>query len=86
MDSARHRFLRRNIYIRTIGFGGELRDKYGITWSENINNISVKYLSDHLSRIFWEEKNMEIPDKPPSSVPELREMPILGNDLTEEVR
>ena len=29
---------------------------------------------------------MEIPDKPPESIPERRAMPILGNDLTEEVR
>ena len=48
--------------------------------------ISVKELSDHLRRIFWEEKNMEIPYKPPENVPERRSMPILGNDLTAEVR
>ena len=48
--------------------------------------ISVKELSDHLRRIFREEKNMEIPDKPPANVPERREMSILGNDLTAEVR
>ena len=36
--------------------------------------------------IVWEEKNLEIPDKPPASVPERRAMPILGNYLTEEVR
>ena len=47
---------------------------------------SVKELSDHLRRIVREEKNMEIPDKPPSSVPERRAMPILGNALTAEVR
>ena len=47
---------------------------------------SVKELSDHLRRIVWEEKNMEIPDKPPASVPERRAMPILGNALTAEVR
>ena len=29
---------------------------------------------------------MEIPDNPPESVPVSREMPILGNALTEEVR
>ena len=29
---------------------------------------------------------MEIPDKPPANVPERREMPILGNALTAEVR
>ena len=27
-DAARHCFLRRNIDIRTIGFGGEFQDKY----------------------------------------------------------
>ena len=27
-DAARHRFLRRNIEIQTIGFGGEFQDKY----------------------------------------------------------
>ena len=29
---------------------------------------------------------MEIPDKPPGNVQERRAMPILGNDLTAEVR
>ena len=29
---------------------------------------------------------MEIPDKPPANVPERREMPILGNALTAELR
>ena len=48
--------------------------------------ISVKELSDHLRRIVWEDKNMEIPDKPPANVPERRAIPILGNALTEEVR
>ena len=48
--------------------------------------ISDKELSDHLRRIFCEEKNMEIPDKPPGSVPERIAIPILGNTLTEEVR
>ena len=47
---------------------------------------SVKELSDHLRRIGWEEKNMEIPDKPPANVPDRRSMPILGNALTAEVR
>ena len=47
---------------------------------------SVKELSDHLRRIVREEKNMDIPEKPPSSVPERREMPIRGNALTAEVR
>ena len=47
---------------------------------------SVKELSDHLRRIVQEEKNMEIPDKPPANVPERRAMPILGNSLTAEVR
>ena len=47
---------------------------------------SVKELSDHLRRNVWEEKNMEIPDKPPENVPERRSMPILGNAMTAEVR
>ena len=47
---------------------------------------SVKELIDHLRRIVWEEKNMEIPDKPPENVPERRAMPILGNALTAKVR
>ena len=47
---------------------------------------SVKELSDHLKRIVWEKKNMEIRDKPPESVLERRAMPILGNALTAEVR
>ena len=47
---------------------------------------SVKELSEHLRRIVWEEKNMEIPDKPQSRLPERRSMPILGNALTAEVR
>ena len=29
---------------------------------------------------------MGIPDKPPASVPDRREMPIIGNALTAEVR
>ena len=48
--------------------------------------ISVKELSDHLRRIVPEEKNMEIPDKPPARVPERRAMPIIVNYLTAEVR
>ena len=35
LDAARHRFLCRNIDIRTIGFGGEFQDKYEIKWSQN---------------------------------------------------
>ena len=85
-DIARHSFLCRNIWIRTIGFGGEFQDKYEITWSKNGKMISVKKLSDHLRRIVLEEKNMDIPDKPPTNVPERRSMPILGNALTAEVR
>ena len=85
-DAARHHFLYRNIEILTIGFGGEFQDKYEITWSQNGNMRSVKELSDHLRRIIWEEKNMEIPDKPLANVPGRRAMPIIGNALTEEVR
>ena len=69
LDAARHRFLCRNIEIRTIGFGGEFQDKYEITWSQNGKMRSVKELSEHLRRIIWEEKNMEIPEKPPENVP-----------------
>ena len=86
LDAARHRFLCRNIDIRTVGFGGEFLDKYEITWSHNGKMISGKELSDHLRRIVWEEKNMEIPDKTLASVPESRVMPILGNAFTAEVR
>ena len=85
-DAARLRFLCRNIEIRTIGFGRDFQDKYEITWSQNGKMISVKELSDNLRRIVREEKNMEIPDKSPENVPERRAMPILGNDLTAEVR
>ena len=35
LDAARHRFLCRNIDIRTIGFGGEFQGKYEIKWSQN---------------------------------------------------
>ena len=86
MDAERHCFLLRNVEIRTIGFGGEFRGKYEITWSQNGKMISVKELSDHLRRIVREEKNMEIPDKPLENVPERRAMQILGNALTAEVR
>ena len=65
---------------------GSSRKKYEITWSQNGKMISVKEFSDHLRSIVWEEKNMEIPDKPPANVPERRAMPVLGNDLTSEVR
>ena len=65
LDAASHRFLRRNVEILTIGFGGEFQDKYEIAWSQNGKMRSVKELSDHLRRIFREEKNMEITDKPP---------------------
>ena len=54
--------------------------------SKNGKIISVKELSEHLRRIVREEKNMEIPDKPPANVPERRAMQILGNALTAEVR
>ena len=47
---------------------------------------SVKELSDHLRRIIQDEKNTEIPDKPPSSVPERRTIPVIGNALIAEVR
>ena len=60
--------------------------KYEITWSRNGKKRPVKELIDHLRRIFREEKNMEIPDKPPASVPDRRAIPILGNALTAEVR
>ena len=86
MDAARHRFLCKNIEIQTIGFGGESQDKYEITWSQNGNMRSFKELSDHLRRILWEEKNMEISGNPPASIPERRAMPIIGNDLTAELR
>ena len=39
-----------------------------------------------MRRIVWEEKNIEIPYTPPENVPERREIPILGNALTAEVR
>ena len=64
----------------------EFQEKYEIKWSQNGNMRSVKELSDHLRRMFQEEKNMEIPDKPPANVSERMSMPILGNALTEEVR
>ena len=81
-DAERHCFLLRKTEIQTIGFGGEFQDKYEITWSQNGKMRSVKELSDHLRRIFQEENNMEIRDKPPASVPKRRAMPILGNALT----
>ena len=68
-DVARHRLLHRNIDILTIGFVGELQDKYEITWSQNGKMRLVEELSDHLRKIVEKEKNMEIPDNPPSSVP-----------------
>ena len=85
-DAARHFFLRRNIEILPMDFGGEFQDKYEIAWSQNGKMRSFKELSDHLMRIVQEEKNMEIPDKPPARVPEMREMPILGNYFTAEIR
>ena len=69
-DAKRHCFLRRNIEIQTIWFGGEFQEKYEITWLQHGKMRSVKELSDHLRRIFWEDNNVEIPDKPPESVPE----------------
>ena len=69
-DAARHSFLHRNIGILTIGFGRDFQDKNEITWSQNGNMRSVKELSDHLWRIGWEEKNVEIPDKPLSNEPQ----------------
>ena len=32
-DAARRRFLRTNIKIRTLGFGGEFAEKFSMTWS-----------------------------------------------------
>ena len=85
-DAAWHCFLQRKTEIGTIWFGWEFQDKYEITWSRNRKTRLIKELSEHLRRIFWKEKNMEIPDKPPANVPERRAMPILGNALTAEVR
>ena len=86
LNAAIHTFLCRNIEIRTIWFGGELQYKYEIMLSQNGNMKSVNKISEYLRRIVWEEKNMEIPDNPPEIVPERRAMPIIGNDLTAEVR
>ena len=47
---------------------------------------SIKELSDHLRRTVRKEKNMEIPENTPASVPERRSIPILGNALNAEVR
>ena len=85
-DAARHRSLRKNIGIRTIGLVREFQDKYEITWSHNGKMRSVKELSDHLRRIVWEEENMEIPEKPSANVPERRAISIPGNAFTAEVR
>ena len=62
-------FCKGNIEIRTIGLGGEFQDKHEITWSQNGKMRLVEELSDHLRKIVEKEKNMEIPDNPPSSVP-----------------
>ena len=86
LDATRLCFLCRNIKIRAIGFVGDFQHKYEITWSHNGKIILAKELNDHLRRIFREEKNTEIPDKPPENAPERRAMPILGNALTAEVR
>ena len=83
-DAARYRFLRNNIEARVIGFGGEF-ERFRITWSHQGKKRSVKELSDHLRKIIREEKKMDIPDKPPASLPERRALPILGDRLTAKV-
>ena len=41
-DATRHRFLHRNIEIRTLGFEGEFQEKYEIRWPNNGKIISVR--------------------------------------------
>ena len=56
-----------------------------MTWSYKSKPRSVKELTDHLRKILREEKNMVIPNKPPVDVPKRREIPMLGDDGTDEV-
>ena len=78
--------MRTNIEIRTLGFGGEFAEKFSITWSHKGKSRSVKELAKHLRKIVVEEKKMTIPDEPPADVPKRRDMPILGDDWTDEVK
>ena len=69
-DAAKKRFLRSNIEMRVIGYGGEFL-QFEITWSVKGKSRSVKELADHLRKIIRAEAKMDIPDQPPGTcIPE----------------
>ena len=84
-DTAKKRFLRSNIEMRVIGYGGDFL-KFEITWSVKGKNRSVKELADHLRKIIRAEATMDIPDKPPVYMPKRVEMRKLGEEWTDEVK
>jgi len=57
-----------------------------MTWSHKSKPRSVKELANHLRKIVVEEKKMLIPNEPPADVPKRRDMPMLGDDWTDEVK
>ena len=85
--TARRRFLRSNIEMRTLGLGGIFAVRYTITWSEGGDLRSIEYLARHLKKIMKEEQLLKkhIPKEPPTMLPKRRVTPIVGT-LTEEVR
>ena len=84
-DAAKKRFLRSNIEMRVIGYGGEFL-QFEITWSVNGKSRSVKELADHLRKIIRAEAKMDIPDQPPVYMPKRVEMRKLGEEWTDEVK
>ena len=84
-DAAKKRFLRSNIEMRVIGYGGEFL-QFEIMWLVKGKSRSVKELADHLRKIIRAEAKMDIPDQPPVYMPKRVEMRKLGEEWTDEVK
>ena len=74
--------LKDNIQIRFKGFGW---DDARTTWSKDGKKKSIAVLQSRLIEIITKTKKWNVPDKPPSRVPQRNELPVVGT-LTRKVR
>ena len=67
--------LKDNIQIRFMGFGWE---DWHTTWSKNGKNKTIPELQRHLIDKINESKKRKIPTKPPTQVPQRKQMAVVG--------
>lgn len=74
--------LKENINIRVIGFGWK---QFHTPWSKNGVEFTPSKLASHLKIILNAESELGIPEVPPIELPQLKELPHLG-EVTADVK